>query len=68
MARPFHWFQGASVEELTRQLVASPGCRLEVHAEGQDLIFYVIPPGAVSAEGEGGGGINDSHICPPVCP
>ena len=67
MARPFHWYEGASVEELTRQLVANPGARLEVHQDGQDMFLHVVPAGAVSTEG-GGGGINESHICPPVCP
>ena len=64
MSRPFHWFQGASVEELTRQLVANPGARLEVHQDGQDMTLLIVPPGVVA---EGGGGIDDSHICPPDC-
>lgn len=66
-APPYWWFQGASVEELTRQLVAKPGCRLEVHLDGHLMSFFVVPVGGVIAEG-GGGGIDDSHVCPPSCP
>ena len=35
MARPFHWFQGASVHALTDALVAAgQDARLEVHQHG----------------------------------
>jgi len=63
----FWWFSGASVEELTRQLTAHPGARFEVHPtnDGRCLLF-VKPQGTVSPDG-GGGGINDSHLCPPDC-
>lgn len=64
---PYWWFQGASVEELTRQLNAKPGARLEVYLREHLMSFRVVGQGEVVAEG-GGGGINDSHICPPVCP
>ena len=65
MAR-YWWFQGASVEELTRQLLAAGfEARLEVHPHGADgLMLYVVPPGAKQAERQG---INESHPCPPQC-
>lgn len=63
---PYWWFQGASVEELTRQLNAKPGARLEVHLAGHLMSFFVVPAGAIR-DASGGGGINDSHACPPDC-
>lgn len=68
MARPFHWFAGASFEELRRQMITAPtGARLEVHLDGPEMYLYVLAPGMPSTE-EVSGGINDSHVCPPACP
>lgn len=63
---PYWWFQGPSVEELTRQLNAKPGARLEVHLHEHLMSFRVVGPGEIVTEGSGGG-INDSHACPPDC-
>lgn len=68
MAHPYYWWQGDSVEELTRQLVAHPGCRFEVRPqEGGGALMFVHPAWSVVAADGGGGGINDSHVCPPQC-
>ena len=68
MARPFHWFGPVSVSALRQALnAASPDARLEVHQDGQDMTLHVKEP-VEAADGGGGGGINDSHICPPQCP
>lgn len=67
MAKPYHWFQGESVDELTRQLTAHPGCRLEVHQAGTAMVFVVKPAGEVTPESHELTHINDSHICPPDC-
>jgi hypothetical protein len=37
-----------------------------VHLNGDDMTVFVVPEIAV-ADG-GGGGTNDSHVCPPSCP
>ena len=70
MAKKYWWFQGDSVRELTRQLAeAGAFARLEIHPVGDGLKLFVIASGGVGAdEGGGGGGINDSHTCPPSCP
>jgi len=67
MPKPFHWFGPASVVDLTAKLLAHPVARLEVHEDGPDMTLLVIYADEVVTEG-GGGGVNDSHICPPVCP
>lgn len=65
--RPFHWFGPDSVAALREKLnAAGPGAILEVHQHGQDMTLWVVPAGIVALEG--GGGVNESHICPPVCP
>ncbi len=68
MARPFIWFGPASVQALRTALAAaSPAARLEIHEEvHDDFTLRVVEPGEVSPEG--GGGINESHVCPPLCP
>lgn len=70
MARPFTWFSPASVQVLRERLnAASADAHLEVHEEAHGMILYVVEPG-ISGEQvtEGGGGVNESHTCPPVCP
>lgn len=64
----FWWFQGASVEQLFAELeAAGENARLEVHLDGQHMTLHVVAAGITPQEG-GGGGINESHVCPPVCP
>lgn len=67
MSRPYWWFAGDSLAELQRQLSAGPVGRLEVHLDGKDMTFLVVPSEPAVLEG-GGGPINDSHVCPPSCP
>lgn len=66
--RPYFWWQGASVNALTELLVDNPGCRLEVRFDegGNHATLHVVPVGVQTFDG--GGGINESHICPPQCP
>ena len=70
--RPFHWFQGKSVETLTERLIdANPAtCRLEVYQDGDKMTFRVVPAfvadGVTTADEDSP--INDSFLCPPRCP
>jgi hypothetical protein len=66
MSKPYWWFKGASVEELTKRLTANPGCRLEVHLDDQKMTFVVKPAGEVTAM-PFDPPINESHVCPPFC-
>lgn len=69
--RPYWWWQGDSVVELTRRLnAAGPEARLEVHIDAaQHATFVVIPPGAdvERATNPLGPPINESFVCPPRC-
>lgn len=68
MSRPYHWFQGESVQQLVKQLTAAgvDTARLEVHQDGKEMTFLVVPE--VAAESHNANHINDSHLCPPDCP
>lgn len=67
----FIWFGGESFDKILAEMQAvagEPARRLEFHVDkksGEAFVF--VEPLAVAAEG-GGGGTNDSHICPPQCP
>jgi len=65
-AKPFWWFQGASVQELTARLQADTNVRLEVHLAGDKMTLEVVSNDATAARINPP--INDSHICPPQCP
>ena len=67
--KPYWWFRGDAVTTLVeRLLVADPAtARLEVHPEGREMTFLVIPAGPVP-ESHTEEHINDSHLCPPDCP
>lgn len=66
MSRPFWWFSGDSVKKIRQELLdAGDDARIEVHLDGVDMTIHVIPP--VGAAEGGGGGTNDSHVCPPQC-
>ena len=69
--RPYFWWQGASVNALTELLVDNPGCRLEVRFDegGNHATFHVKPVGqpTLADDSPQGGGINESHLCPPDC-
>lgn len=63
--KPYWWFQGKSVERLVEQLLdAGEGARLEAHPVGDDKLHLVV----VKPSHPGNDPINDSHVCPPVCP
>jgi hypothetical protein len=71
----FHWFQGATVDELTRRLAAHPGARLEVHPvdtpEGPKCWLRVVPANAAAEPFDHavpGDALDESHPCPPFCP
>lgn len=67
MPRPFWWFSGDSVRALRERLnAAGDTARLEVHLDGNDMTLDVVPADVIPAAPSPS--INESHICPPVCP
>lgn len=64
----YHWFQGASVRELYDRLgAANPDtARLEVRISGDKMTLEVIAQ--VETQATRNPPINDSRICPPICP
>lgn len=66
-APPYWWFDGESFEQL-RSLIAGAGAgsRLEVHIDGKQMTLHVVPSSI--GPSESGGVVNQSHICPPICP
>ena len=65
--KPYWWFQGASVASLIAALeAAGADARLEVHLDGDKMTLFVVPTGGAAVAS--GGGIDDSHVCPPQCP
>lgn len=71
MNKVFWWFQGEAVKTLfERLLLADPEtARLEVHLDGRKMTFRVVPTvEGVGIESHTDEHINDSHVCPPVCP
>ena len=67
-AKPYHWFQGASVRELANRLQeAGPDtARLEVRLEGKQMMLRVVAHADAQAVTRTTD-INDSRICPPIC-
>jgi hypothetical protein len=74
MARPFVWFDGDTITQLTDRLIdAGPGARLEIHfsgnaesgVAGQDVTLEVVTPGMDAAARLKP--LNESHWCPPDC-
>lgn len=61
----YWWFEGDSVSELRRQLMAAGSPRLEVHLDGRKILLLVIPEGRVGQTSNAP--INESHPCPPLC-
>jgi hypothetical protein len=69
MSKPYWWFNGASVSELTERLNNTPNARLEVHLDGEKMTLVVAPDNpAQAAAVHLDPPINESHICPPICP
>lgn len=69
-AARYWWFQGTAVRELAERLAeAGPDtARLEVRLTGDKMTLRVVAAdtgknGAVAADD-----INDSRLCPPICP
>lgn len=67
----FIWFGGESFDKILAEMKSvadDPNRRIEFHLdtkEGEALVF--VEPLVQPQEG-GGGGTNDSHVCPPQCP
>lgn len=74
--KPYHWFQGASVRTLFDRLAAAgpDTARLEVHEDGPSMTLRVVPADIRRASFVAEAGddcdepIDDSRLCPPVCP
>lgn len=64
MAKKFWWFKGASVTELKNRLNGATDPKLEVRIEKNAMTLTVVSDVGTA---EGGGPINESHICPPFC-
>ena len=71
----FWWFHGASVVALTERLTAcDPGtARLEVRVSADDKMTFRVMPAATTVaaltmQADPPADINDSHLCPPICP
>lgn len=66
MSAHFHWFGPESVTKLRDALnAATAAARLEVHTDGEAMTLHVVEPDAAAVAG---GGVNESHVCPPFCP
>jgi hypothetical protein len=61
---PFTWFRGPSVTKLIKDLTAASLPRLEVYQKGDKMTFKVVD----ETDGKVHDPINDSHVCPPICP
>lgn len=61
----YWWFQGASVSELILRL-SGIDPRLEVHLDGDKMTLEVVSGGVT--EFRISPPINESHVCPPICP
>jgi hypothetical protein len=69
MSRPYWWFKGASVTELCDRLNDTPNARLEVRIDdNQKMTLTVVPDGPSTAAAPFDPPINESHVCPPICP
>lgn len=64
----YWWFNGATVTELTQRLnAAGDGARLEVRIDAQKkMTLQVVATTDLAAAKTQP--LNDSHLCPPVCP
>lgn len=64
---PFWWFGAPTVRELYDRLgAAGPDtARLEVHLSGKKMTLEVIADSSTASRIQP---LNDSHVCPPICP
>ena len=67
MSDRFHWFRGATVETLKDRLNAGNVDRLEVHQDGDSMTLVVVY-GPVTAPEVHTSPLNESFLCPPICP
>ena len=68
MSKPYWWFKGASVAELTKRLNDTPDARFEVHLDGEKMTLVVKPSGESGVAADPiRPPINDSFVCPPRC-
>lgn len=72
MKQPYWWFQGATVRELFDRLErhGPDTAILTVEQKGDSLYLNVRPKGhaADALLAECDEPLNDSRICPPICP
>lgn len=69
--QPYFWFTGASVQELYARLTAADPatCRLEVRTRSGKCYFRVVPKQNETMTAETAQpDVNDSFLCPPICP
>jgi hypothetical protein len=67
--KEFVWFGPESTAALRNLLNESgEGSHIELHGKDERTTIYVMRAGEGGELAEGGGGINEAHICPPVCP
>lgn len=66
----FEWFSEESTAEIGARIAAAgPGARLELRrAADGGLLARVVGKSENGAAVAGGGDINDSRVCPPICP
>lgn len=68
MAEHFIWLPPASTEKLRQALNdAGPGAHVRIYGHGEHTTFHVVGEAVAFVEGQGGG-INEAHTCPPICP
>lgn len=70
MSDRFHWFRGATVDALRTHLNAGPVDRLEVHQDGEMMTLVVVYAAdeAAPIPGSKTEPLNESFLCPPICP
>lgn len=68
----FIWFGPESFDKILTEMKSvadDPNRRIEFHMDtkkGEAFVF--VEPIIHPMDGGGGGGTNDSHVCPPQCP
>lgn len=69
-ANRYWWFQGDSVVQLYDRLIAIDPrfARLEVRMEGDKMLLDVVAVADATDKVRANAPINDSRVCPPICP
>ncbi len=60
---PFHWFGPNTCAALYALLDAGPCQRIEVRGHGEKMTLTVVRP-----DGTAESPLNESFLCPPICP